>query len=206
MTQWLSRIVGLHLYKAATFAPLVDQNSFRAILFRTDMVYNFVSLVDWLNLLCGLHTLGLIAKQPTVLLPLDSGKDKIFQKLTVYCHTFCDNLRPVAPDQDSNDHFIQRFRQLIPRMLEALETERRSSQPAPGDVARWIPPIQMSSPAREDVDNIPPRLPPIQTSSPVRTEHGGEELQRLPAPFLRGQPSCDIHSFKYPWMFLQGTI
>jgi hypothetical protein len=219
VVRWLNLATEIYLFKSVLSVSLVDEHNLVSVsAYRVEAlrvclrscegvleeilesgrvakdVYTSLSLVDWLNLVYALSTLGSLAKPSTQDLTWNPGEERILQKFKNYRDTLCEQMPKLSDAQDDSDHFVERFRRFTQKMLTTLEAEAEPSK-------RNIP-TYCAQKGFGDVDNMRHQLPPIQTNDSASSENVRD---KLPAPPWR-DPTCDMRSPKFPWMFLQGTI
>jgi hypothetical protein len=211
--QWIQLAARIHLYKTAMTVDLLDrestpwasgfQLSLRVTCLRSieqfldngikllTVQFDSISLVDWLNLVSGIISLGKLGLYSSPM----PGWDPLELQVARTFEYFRDQLSAQMPkprdNQDCNEDVFDRFRRITSVMMVALRTARGGGSPNGST-------FELATGAGRTVSLLQDlALPKINGKS-----NGTEKLPSL----WKVNPSFDMNSNEFHWKFLMGTI
>jgi hypothetical protein len=153
--------------------------------------YEFLSIIDWLNLISALTALGKLALHSSPL----PGWDPVDLQIPRTFEHFRDRLSSQLPyprdGQEHHEGVFERFRRVTAIMKMALKTVGGRGSPNGST-------FEITSSSRQAV-SILHDLPPLKQNG---VANGNENL---PAPW-KVNPSFDMSSSSFHWKFLMGTV
>jgi hypothetical protein len=211
--QWIQLAARIHLYKIAAAVDILDresapwasgfQLSLRVTCLRSieqfldnsiqlsTAQYEFISLVDWLNLVSGIISLGKLGLHSSPL----PGWDPVELQVTRTFEYFRDHLSSQMPrqreNQDNNENAFERFRRVTSVMTVALKSALGGGSPN-GSTFELATGSGRTVSLLQDLS-----LPKIKSMS-----NGTEKLPSL----WKINPSLDMNSNEFHWKFLMGTV
>jgi len=210
--QWLLLAARIRLYRRAASVELTDRetpwvsgfqlslqvNCLRSIeTFLDNGVqlatnrYEFVSIVDWLNLASALTSLSQMALQPLSLPGWDPTELQIVKTFEYFRDQLCSRMPHPRNSKDCNYDVFERFRHTTAGMLTALRNTSGRASPIGGT-------FELATRSGRTVSLLQ-NLPSLKPNSVV----DGVERQ---LPSLRHiNPSLDMNKSDFHWKFLLGT-
>ncbi|KAF2785814.1 hypothetical protein K505DRAFT_368781 [Melanomma pulvis-pyrius CBS 109.77] len=212
--QWLQMGAQIYLHKFATALEFLDRETMpwapgfqlslrisylRAIeqfldnsIQMASTQYEFLSMVDWVNLISTLTALGKLALHTSPM----PGWDPAELQLGKTFDYFRDQLASKMPSRlressDSNEDVFERFRRITAIMKMALRN-------APGRNSPNGSTFEITTSSRQTVSLLQD-LPPLKSNGMM---NGADSL---PAPW-KVHPQFDMSSSQFPWKFLMGTV
>lgn len=153
--------------------------------------YEFISLVDWLNLVSGIISLGKLGLHSSPL----PGWDPVELQVTRTFEYFRDHLSSQMPrqreNQENNENAFERFRRVTSIMTVALKSALGGGSPN-GSTFELATGSGRTVSLLQDLS-----LPKIKGMC-----NGAEKLPSL----WKINPSLDISSNEFHWKFLMGTV
>ncbi|OAL03496.1 hypothetical protein IQ06DRAFT_108134 [Phaeosphaeriaceae sp. SRC1lsM3a] len=211
--EWIQLAARIHLYKTAATIDLLDrestpwasgfQLSLRITCLRSieqfldnsiklpSTQYAFISLVDWLNLVSGIISLGKLGLHSTPM----SGWDPVELQIARTFEYFRDHLSSQMPrprgSMDNNEDVFERFRRITSVMAVALRTAKGGASPN-GTT------FELATGSGRTVSLLQDLALPKINGKP----NGAEKLPSL----WKVDPSFDMNSNEFHWKFLMGTV
>ncbi|KAF2656875.1 hypothetical protein K491DRAFT_353305 [Lophiostoma macrostomum CBS 122681] len=181
---------GFQLSLRVTHLRSVEQFLDNGVLLNSSQ-YEFLSIVDWLNLISGLTALGKLALHSTALPGWDAADLQISRTFDHFRDRLSSQLPYPRDGQEHHEGVFERFRRVTAIMKMALKTVGGRGSPTGST-------FEITSSSRQAV-SILHDLPPLQ---PNGVANGNESL---PAPW-KVNPSFDMSSSSFHWKFLMGTV
>ncbi|KAH3983121.1 hypothetical protein HBI56_147650 [Parastagonospora nodorum] len=211
--QWIQLAARIHLYKIAAAVDLLDresapwasgfQLSLRVTCLRSieqfldnsiqlsTAQYEFISLVDWLNLVSGIISLGKLGLHSSPL----PGWDPVELQITRTFEYFRDHLSSQMPrqreNQDNNENAFERFRRVTSVMTVALKSALGGGSPNGST-------FELATGSGRTVSLL-------QDLSLPKIKSMGNGTEKLPS-LWKINPSLDMNSNEFHWKFLMGTV
>jgi hypothetical protein len=187
-TPWAS---GFQLSQRITYLRTVEKFLDNSIQLSSDQ-YEFLSIVDWLDLVSGLTMLGKLALHSTPMPGWDTNELQIPKTFEYFRDRLCALMPRPRDAQDSNEDVFERFRRITAIMKSALKTTPARASPNGST-------FELATGSGRTVSLLQD-LPPLLFNS-----NGNGSLDLLPAPW-KVNPSLDMSSNEFCWKFLLGTI
>ncbi|KAH8729062.1 hypothetical protein GQ44DRAFT_701503 [Phaeosphaeriaceae sp. PMI808] len=211
--QWVQLAARIHLYKTAAAVDVTDreatpwasgfQLSLRVTCLRSieqfldnslklsTAQYEFISLVDWLNLVSGVISLSKLGLHSTPM----SGWDPVELQIGQTFEYFRDQLssqmpRPRDP-QENNEDVFERFRRITSVMKAALRTTPGRGSPSNST-------FELATGSGRTVSLLQEVSLPTINGMTNNTE-------KLPSLWKRNH-SLDVNNNEFHWKFLMGTV
>ncbi|KAF2704320.1 hypothetical protein K504DRAFT_473527 [Pleomassaria siparia CBS 279.74] len=210
--QWLQMAAQVHVQKAVTSLEFSDgekmswapgfQLSLRIAYLRsieqfldnsTHMVaiqYEFLSIVDWVNLVSTLTCLGKLVLHTSAMPGWDPVDLQLGKTFDYFRDQLCSKMPPCPRETlDSSENVFGRFRRITATMKTALRNTPGRSSPNGST-------FEITTSSRQTVSLLQ-ELP-----KPNGITNGADSL---PAPW-KLHPQFDMSSSQFPWKFLMGTV
>lgn len=152
--------------------------------------YEFLSIVDWLNLISTLTILGKLALHVTPMAGWDPNELQISNTFEYFREELCNRLPRARDNQDNAEHAFERFRRVTAIMKMALKNIHGRGSPNGT--------FEITTSSRQAV-SILQDLPPLR---PNGLTNGTDTL---PAPW-KFNPKFDMSDSEFPWKFLMGAL
>jgi hypothetical protein len=211
--QWIQLAARVHLYKTATAVDILDrestpwasgyQLSLRVACLRSieqfldnsvklsPVEFDYISLVDWLNLVSGIVGLGKLGLNSGPM----PGWDPVELQVARTFEFFRDQLSAQMPrpreNQDRTEDVFARFRRITSVMMVSLRTARGGGSPN-GSTFELATGSGRTVSLLQDL-----ALPKINGK-----QNGTEKLPSL----WKVNPPFDMNSNEFHWKFLMGTV
>jgi hypothetical protein len=213
--QWLQLAAQIHLYRTAASVELTDRDStpwasgfqlsLRVTLIRSIEQYlddcktlppnyfEFVSLVDWLNLVTSITNLGKLVLHTSPIPGWDPAELQIAKTFDYFRDQLSAQMPHARDGQDTTEDVFERFRRVTNIMRTALLDS--PSRGSPNGTT-----FELATGSGRTVSLLHDlALPKINGGGVI---NGGEKL-----PSLRNiNPSLDMNSVDFHWKFLMGTV
>lgn len=153
--------------------------------------YEFLSVVDWLNLISGLTTLGKLALHATPIAgwdPIDLQLSKIFEH---FRDKLCAQIPRPRDGQERSEDVFERFRRITAIMKMALKNVQGRGSPNGST-------FEITTSSRRAVSIL-------QDLAPLKPNGVVNGVDSLPAPW-KVNPAFDMSSTEFPWKFLMGAV
>jgi hypothetical protein len=213
--QWMQFAARIHLYKTAAAIELADRDitpwasgfqlSLRVTSLRSieqfldngmtlpTSKYEFISLVDWLNLVSGITSLSKLALASSPL----PGWDPVELQIAQSFEYFRDQLSAQMPRRrdatESNEDVFERFRRVTAVMKLVLRNAPGRSSPSSGT-------FELATGSGRTVSLLQDLALPK-----LNGKNSGTRPEQLPS--LRSvHPSLDLNNHQFHWNFLMGTV
>ncbi|KAF1960558.1 hypothetical protein CC80DRAFT_259436 [Byssothecium circinans] len=212
--QWFQLAARLHLYKTVASLDLANREStpwasgfqlsqritcLRAVeqfldnsLQLSSTQYDFLSIVDWLNLVSGLTMLGRLALHSTPMAGWDINELQIAKTFEYFRDRLCSIMPRPRDTQDSSEDLFERFRRVTAIMKSALKNTPARASPNGST-------FELATGSGRTVSLLQD-LPPLMLNG-----NGNNSSDALPTPW-RVNPSFDMSSNDFCWKFLLGTV
>ncbi|KAF2637578.1 hypothetical protein P280DRAFT_492426 [Massarina eburnea CBS 473.64] len=210
--QWFQLAARLHLYKTVASLDLNDRDStgsgfqlsqritcLRSVeqfldnsLHLTSAQYDFISIVDWLNLVSGLTMLGKLALHSTPMPGWDINELQITKTFEYFRDGICSIMPRPRDSQDTYEDIFVRFRRITAIMKSALKHTHARASPNGST-------FELATGSGRTVSLLQD-LPPLKLSG-----NANGSSDPLPAPW-KVNPSFDMSSNDFCWKFLLGTV
>jgi hypothetical protein len=211
--QWVQLAAQIHLCKTAAAVDLFDrestpwasgfQLSLRVTCLRSieqfldnaiklsTAQYEYISLVDWLNLVSGVISLGKLGLHSSPLPGWDPNELQITRTFGYFRDQLSSQMPRQREHRESNEDAFERFRRITSVMMVALKT-------APGCGSPNGSTFELATGSGRTVSLLQDlSLPKIKSMS-----NGIEKLPSL----WKINPSLDMNSNEFHWKFLMGTV
>ncbi|KAF2676421.1 hypothetical protein K458DRAFT_447526 [Lentithecium fluviatile CBS 122367] len=153
--------------------------------------FEFLSIVDWLNLASSLTTLGKFALHTPPIPGWDPIELQIAKTFEYFRDQLCSQMPHSRDPQDNNEDLFERFRRITAVMKMAVKS-------APGRGSPNGSTFELATGSGRTVSLLQ-ELPPLK---PNGTINGSDPL---PAPW-KIHPQFDMSSNEFLWKFLMGTV
>ncbi|KAF2012929.1 hypothetical protein BU24DRAFT_465278 [Aaosphaeria arxii CBS 175.79] len=154
--------------------------------------YEYLSIVDWLNLIATLTILGKLALHATPMPGWDTNEVQVPRMFEHFREELCAKIpQPRDNGQDNQEHVFERFRRITAIMKMSLKNVHGRGSPNGSS-------FEITSSSRQAV-SILQELPPLKLNGVV---NGAEQL---PTPW-KVNPSFDMNGNDFPWRFLMGVL
>lgn len=214
--QWVQLAARIHLYKTAAAVDLTDrestpwasgfQLSLRVTWLRSieqfldnsislpTAQYEYISLVDWLNLVSGLVDLGKLGLHSSPIPGWDPAELQIARNFDYFRDRLSTQMPRPSENKDNNEDVFERFR----RMTSAMRITMRA---APGGVSPNGSTFELATGSGRVSLLQDVTLPKLNGMANGAT-NGTEKLPSL----WKVSPSFDMNSNDFQWKFLMGTV
>jgi hypothetical protein len=211
--EWIQLAAQIHLYKTAAAVDLLDRDStpwasgfqlsLRVTYLRSieqfldnsiklaSQQYEFISLVDWLNLVSGVVGMGKLGHHSSPM----PGWDPVELQIARTFEYFRDQLSAQMPrsrETHDNEDVYERFRRITSVMMAALRTARGGASPNGST-------FELATGSGRKVSLLQDLALPKINGKP----NGGTE--KLPS-LWKVNPAIDMNSSEFHWKFLMGTV
>ncbi|KAF1998812.1 hypothetical protein P154DRAFT_244687 [Amniculicola lignicola CBS 123094] len=210
--QWLQMAAKVHLYRIATSLEFADRDSTPwasgyQLSLRISSVraveqflecstqmnpsqYEFLSIVDWLNLIFTLTTLGKLALHSSPMPGWDPVDLQLSKTLDHYRDQLCAQMpRPLDVQDRKAEDVFERFRRITAIMKGAMRSGHGRGSPNGST-------FEITTSSRQTVSLLQD-LPPLKSNGMTNGD--------LPAPW-KVNPQFDVSSIEFPWKFLMGSL
>ncbi|KAF2475764.1 uncharacterized protein BDR25DRAFT_322237 [Lindgomyces ingoldianus] len=186
-TSWAS---GFQLSLRITGLRSIEQFLDNSVQMATNQ-YEFLSIIDWLNLISALTALGKLAVHSTQIPGWDPADLQLGKTFEHFQEHLCSQLpRPLDSQERKAEDVFDRFRRITAIMKMALKSVPGRSSPNGST-------FEITTSSRQTVSLLQD-LPPLK---PNGIANGTD----LPAPW-KVNPTFDMSSNEFPWKFLMGTL
>lgn len=153
--------------------------------------FEYVSIVDWLNLILALTTLGKMALHSSPMPGWDAGELQLAKTFEYFRDQLAVQIpRPTDGHERKAEDLFERFRRITAVMKMAVKNASHRGSPNGST-------FEITTSSRQTVSLLQ-ELPPLQ---PNGSTNGGD----LPAPW-KVNPTFDMSGSDFPWKFLMGTV
>ena len=157
----------------------------------TTSQFEFLSLVDWLNLVSTTISLSKLALYSTPIPGWDPCELQIARSFEYFRDQLASQMPPPRDAQDSNEDVFDRFRRITAGMKVAVCNTPRRDSPNSGT-------FELATGSGRTVS----LLQDLPLPKPNGMVNGAEMLPSL----WKGSPAFDITSTEFHWRFLTGTV
>lgn len=210
--QWIQLAAHTYLYKTAASIELTDRDStpwasgfqlsLRVNCLRSieqfldnstklqSSQYEFLCLVDWLNLVFTMTTLGKLALHSTPMPGWDTTELQVAKSFEYFRDQLASQMPRPRDPQESIEDLFERFRRITAAMKAALTSS--SGRTSPGGST-----FQLATGSGRTVS--------LLQDLPLPKMNGVNGDDRSHAPW-KLKPTFDLNSHQFPWRFLSGTV
>ncbi|KAF3043632.1 hypothetical protein E8E12_002090 [Didymella heteroderae] len=210
--QWIQLAAHTYLYKTAASIELTDRDStpwasgfqlsLRVTCLRSieqfldnstklqSSQYEFLGLVDWLNLVSTMTSLSKLALHSTPMAGWDTAELQVAKSFEYFRDQLSSQMPRPRDPQETNEDIFERFRRITAVMKMALTSS--SGRTSPGGST-----FQLATGSGRTVS--------LLQDLPLPKMNGANGDDRSHAPW-KLKPSFDLNSHQFPWRFLSGTV
>jgi len=184
------RASGVQLSQRITCLRCIEQYLDNALQLPAEH-FEFLSIVDWLNLASSLTTLGKLALHAPPLPGWDPTELQIAKSFEYFRDQLCSQMPRPRDPQDNSEDLFERFRRITAVMKMAVKNTHGRASPNG-------PTFELATGSGRTVSLLH-ELPPLK---PNGSANGTDTL---PAPW-KVHPQFDMSGSDFPWKFLVGTF
>jgi hypothetical protein len=152
--------------------------------------YEFLGLVDWLNLVSIMTSLSKLALHSTPMPGWDTTELQVAKSFEYFRDQLSSQMPRPRDPQETNEDIFERFRRITAVMKMALTSS--SGRTSPGGST-----FQLATGSGRTVS--------LLQDLPLPKMNGANGDDRSHAPW-KLKPSFDLNSHQFPWRFLSGTV
>lgn len=209
---WIQLAAHTYLYKTAASVELTDRDStpwasgfqlsLRVTCLRSieqfldnstklqSSQYDFLGLVDWLNLVSTMTSLSKLALHSPPMPGWDTNELQVAKSFDYFRDQLSSQMPRPRDPQETNEDIFERFRRITAVMKMALTSS--SGRTSPGGST-----FQLATGSGRTVS--------LLQDLPLPKMNGINSNDRSHAPWNL-KPSFDLNSHQFPWRFLSGTV